>query len=132
MPTVEQHEFPEFAYLAKPLAVAKAGTRRQKRAINSIPDNHFPLRANVAITAEGVTWTQYAMMCAIVGLQEPPTIAGVGISVGMSYHAIRNQVFRTHWFEAIERPGEAFTRLRLSQDGEAKFARITNRLASNG
>jgi hypothetical protein len=128
----EQLELPEFAYLAKPLAVAKAGTRRQRKAITAIPDNHFPQRANRAITAEGVTWTQYAMMCAISGEENPPTIAGVGLSVGMSYHAIRNQATRTNWFKLVERVDDTFTRLCLSPEGVAKFARITARLASHG
>jgi hypothetical protein len=126
----EQLELPDFAHLAKPLAIAKAGSRRQRKALIAIPDRDFPLKANCAINAEGVTWTQYAMMVAISGEHTPPTIAGVGLSVGMSYHAVRNQATRTNWFEMVD--AAPLTRLRLSRDGEAKFSRITARLASNG
>ena len=89
----------------------------------------FVHQATSALSAENVTWPQYAILLALASASAPPTVAGVAIAIGYSYHAVRNQALRSYLFE-LDTSGH-LARIRITHDGRDKLARITARLATH-
>jgi len=82
-----------------------------------------------AVTEENVIFSYYAVMMAVHRREligETPSLAGVAVATGYSYHAVRNIIARTHYLEKVDGTPVG---LRLTQDGIEKLARISKRLA---
>jgi hypothetical protein len=96
--------------------------------MDSSAEEHAEVLA-LSLNAENLIFSYFAIMKAVHRREvqgDPPTLAGIAIATGQSYHAVRHVTERTHYLERVE--GTPIG-LRLTQDGREKLARISRRLA---
>jgi hypothetical protein len=85
-----------------------------------------PIALNRALAAENLSFATYAIMLA-ASSRDAVSVAALSLEVGYSYHATRNQIRRTPWWDPI--PGGPLSTVRLSMDGRRKLSRIAARIA---
>jgi hypothetical protein len=81
-----------------------------------------------AVTQENLTFSYFAILMAVKRREvkgETPSLAGIAIECGYSYHATRHIVLRTHYLEKIDGTPVA---LRLTPEGLNKVDRVCQRL----
>jgi hypothetical protein len=78
--------------------------------------------ANV-LYRQDLTFSTYVLLQATHDAGKPITLAHLARDVGFSYHATRNQIIRTPWFQTHD-PNPLVT-VSLNPDGQAKLARVT-------
>lgn len=78
--------------------------------------------ANV-LYRQDLTFSTYVLLQATADADGPITLAHLARDVGFSYHATRNQIIRTPWFQTHE-PDPLVT-VSLNDDGKRKLARVT-------
>jgi hypothetical protein len=81
-----------------------------------------------AVTEENLSFSYFAVLMAVHRREvkgDTPSLAGIAIECGYSYHAVRHIVLRTHYLEKID--GVPVS-LRLTPDGQQKLARVCKRI----
>ncbi len=122
----EQMEFEALLVLLQPKAVAMTRRERPRRLLAGTPPEQFAVILLRAVTEENMSFSTYAIMMAVAGHAQPPSMASITIETGYSYFAVRNQVERTPWFEKTHTD---LVRLSLTEGARAKLARVAKRVA---
>ncbi len=96
--------------------------------MDSSAEEHAEVIAR-AVNAENLIFSYFAIMKAVHRRElqgDPPTLAGIAIATGQSYHAVRHVTDRTNYLERVDRTPVG---LRLTPEGLEKLARVSKRLA---
>jgi hypothetical protein len=78
--------------------------------------------ANV-LYRQDLTFSTYVLLQATGDAGGPITLANLAREVGFSYHATRNQIVRSPWFQVG--PADPLVTVTLNPDGTNKLARVT-------
>jgi len=122
---LDQLEFEEMI-AGMQLAVARLQRKPRKMlAVAAVSPENFAVVLLRAVTEENLSFACYAVMVAVSRF-ETPTLAGIAIECGYSYHATRHIVLRTHYMVKIDGVPVG---LRLTPEGTEKLARVSKRLS---
>jgi len=122
---LDQLEFTEMI-AGMQLAVARLQRKPRKMlAVAAVSPENFAVVLLRAVTEENLSFACYAVMVAVSRF-ETPTLAGIAIECGYSYHATRHIVLRTHYMVKIDGVPVG---LRLTPEGTEKLSRVSKRLS---
>lgn len=97
-----------------------------RRRFRKISPRVLPIILQRVLSEEELAFTTYALMS--VTAQYPwISMARLSAESGMSYHAVRNQLDRCHWFLRERQPWDPI-RVRLTKEALAKLDDVRSRV----
>lgn len=110
-------------------SAAEATPKPRRQRIAAIPAETISLAILRVLARQNISFPQYCLMLAIRDAGGNLALARLSVRLGYSYHAVRQQVLRSNWFE-IDNSGPLVA-VSLAADGSAKLDRIHQLLAKD-